>query len=521
MSLTPTSSQIAMSPSALLEAATERLALRIDAALPSSGELAATDARSELRALQASVESILSGEDVAKATTSLLRPTLHVRLIEALMSEVVAAPVKAEHAQATLNVVRALQATREALRGEGSHDLKERLTQPDAFELLVEVAHDLRSPLTSILFLSEALRVGHSGEVNEVQRSQLGLIYSAALGLASVASDIVDLARDGRGLVECEPEPYSLAEVFRGVVDLVGPMADEKRVELRVEVPDFERSYGHPTALGRILLNLTTNALKFTDHGYVEIGVVRRSRSELEFYVRDTGRGISEEQQKELFQPFKKRSEQSGHYFSGSGVGLTIELHEHQVPDFDIAVTIFVRTPRGSTFHFVTVVIKNFRTGAAGPGISHRPEIVFLAKSGKALWVYLNLIQPDAGSFIIIFKYGNPKFLRRQAKVFREKFPGKLDRLALEIIAKTEIPQHLEKGMVPGRVADVLQIVVLSPCPYAPLRTGGPGALPMLFTEERLFELHHAGIGEQQGRVVGRHQRTAANHVVAVTGKIV
>jgi signal transduction histidine kinase len=183
----------------------------------------------------------------------------------------------------------------------------------------------------------------------------LGLIYSAALGLASVASDIVDLARNGKGLVESEPEAYSLGEVFRGVVDLVGPMADEKRVELRVKVPDLDQAYGHPTALGRILLNLTTNALKFTDQGYVEIGVTRKSRNELEFYVRDTGRGISVEQQRELFQPFKKRSERNGHYFSGSGVGLTIanrlarslgsELLLDTAPDWGTRFSFVVEAP--------------------------------------------------------------------------------------------------------------------------------------------------------------------------------
>jgi signal transduction histidine kinase len=277
------------SPTALLDAAATRLAWKIEAALPQTGKLAVADALSELQVLVRSVGAILSGEDVAGATTTLLRPTLHARLIEALRSEVVTPPVRPEQVQPSLAVVRALQAAQETLWGEGNHDLRERLTQPDAFEL-----------------------------------SQLGLIYSAALGLASVASDIVDLAQNGKGLVESEPEAYSLGEVFRGVVDLVGPMADEKQVELRVKVPDFEQAYGHPIALGRILLNLTTNALKFTDQGYVEIGVTRKSRSDIEFYVRDTGRGISAEQQRELFQPFKKRSERDGHYFSGSGVGLTI-----------------------------------------------------------------------------------------------------------------------------------------------------------------------------------------------------
>ncbi|MEX0837112.1 MAG: HAMP domain-containing sensor histidine kinase, partial [Gemmatimonadota bacterium] len=144
-------------------------------------------------------------------------------------------------------------------------DLRSRMVGPDAFELLVEVAHDFRSPLTSILFLSETLRDGHSGEVNDLQRSQLGLMYSAAFGLANVATDVVDLARRGLDLVDEEPSPYGFAEVFRNVERMIRPMVEEKGLELRIEIPDRGQSEGHPHALGRVMLNLTTNAVKFTD----------------------------------------------------------------------------------------------------------------------------------------------------------------------------------------------------------------------------------------------------------------
>ena len=75
-------------------------------------------------------------------------------------------------------------------------DLRARLAEPDAFRLVAEIAHDIRSPLTSILFLSEAMRNGHSGSHTDLQRSQLGLIYSAALGLTGVANDLMTAAQD-------------------------------------------------------------------------------------------------------------------------------------------------------------------------------------------------------------------------------------------------------------------------------------------------------------------------------------
>jgi len=82
-----------------------------------------------------------------------------------------------------------------------------RLSGPDGLDLVVEVAHDLRSPVTSIIFLAETLSRGQSGDINDLQRRQLRLIYSAALGLSSMASDVIELARGGDQLVEREQSP--------------------------------------------------------------------------------------------------------------------------------------------------------------------------------------------------------------------------------------------------------------------------------------------------------------------------
>ena len=205
-------------------------------------------------------------------------------------------------------------------------DLGTELRGPDAFELLVEVAHDFRSPLTSILFLAQALRDGHAGPVNDVQRSQLGLIYSAAFGLAAIASDVKNLAREQRDLIDPDAEPFAVAEVFANVERMVRPLVEEKGLELRIFVPDRLQSRGHAHALSRVLLNLTTNALKFTDQGSVEIGVRSILHARLQYYVKDTGRGMTPEQQRDLFQAFRPRGGDGsqGRYFSSSGIGLSI-----------------------------------------------------------------------------------------------------------------------------------------------------------------------------------------------------
>jgi signal transduction histidine kinase len=200
----------------------------------------------------------------------------------------------------------------------------DRLSGPDGLELVVEVAHDLRSPLTSILFLAETLQRGRSGPVTPLQERQLGLIYSAAFGLSSVASDVIELARGGDRLVDLEPLPFSVADIFESVRDIVLPIAEEKGLEVKLAPPVQSSRIGHPVALSRILLNLTTNALKFTDSGYIEVRATEAGPTALEFAVRDTGRGIPPSSLAMLFEPFRRRQKERDYAFSGSGLGLSI-----------------------------------------------------------------------------------------------------------------------------------------------------------------------------------------------------
>lgn len=218
----------------------------------------------------------------------------------------------------------AVEAVRKALERSGAEHMASQLAGPDGLELLVEVAHDLRSPLTSILFLAETLQQGQSGAVNKLQHRQLGLIYSAALGLSSLASDAIELARHGNELLDDGPSSFSLVALFDSVRDIVHPMAEEKGLTVRVvpQLPDHR--LGNPLALGRVLLNLTTNALKFTDHGFVEIHATPRGPTRLEFGVRDSGRGISPAALGSLYEPFRRNPGREGFCFSGTGLGLAI-----------------------------------------------------------------------------------------------------------------------------------------------------------------------------------------------------
>jgi signal transduction histidine kinase len=183
--------------------------------------------------------------------------------------------------------------------------------------LMAEVAHDMRSPLTSIVFLSEVL-----------QRRQLRIIYSAALGLTGLASDLIEINRSGRRRAAAPPTPFAVNGVLRSVQDLVSPIAEEKGLELVVELMQSDRRTGYPVELSRVLLNLTTNALKYTSEGGVTLSAkpVRGTAFHtLRFSVTDTGPGIDAAGEDRLYQALRHEPRrETGYAFSGTGLGLAI-----------------------------------------------------------------------------------------------------------------------------------------------------------------------------------------------------
>ena len=225
-----------------------------------------------------------------------------------------------------LPLLTSMERVRVAIQPNWAQSFASHLSGTDGLALLTDVAHDLRSPLTSILVLAETLQRGQSGPVNDVQRRQLGLIYTAALGLSSVASDIIEFTQGGDQLVDQEPSAFSVTAMLESVRDIVRPIAEEKHLTVRLLAPNYDQRMGHPVALSRILLNLTTNALKFTDHGYVEIVAqeISRDSDRIEFAVRDSGRGIPADKVTTLFQPLRKETGRRGQLFSQTGLGLTI-----------------------------------------------------------------------------------------------------------------------------------------------------------------------------------------------------
>jgi len=196
----------------------------------------------------------------------------------------------------------------------------------EEIELVVQLAHDIRSPLSGILMLTESLRDGAGGSVSESQRRLLDLIHGAALSLCVSASDVVELALDGQGSVNEPNSEFSVADVLRAVLDMASPLAVGRGLELRVAGPTNDRRRGRPRALTRVLLNLTTNALKCTEHGSVEISAreVAGRRDRLEFSVRDSGPGMEAAVMSALDHPRDDAGGARRNSLSSAGMGLSI-----------------------------------------------------------------------------------------------------------------------------------------------------------------------------------------------------
>lgn len=207
-----------------------------------------------------------------------------------------------------------------------SPELADVFARPEAFELVVELAHDLRTPLASVLVIADLLQSGRSGPLSALQQEQVRLMYSAVRSLCAVTEDVMEAARSGGESAVGARVPFSVSDVLTHVRDVARPMAAARGLELRVLSDLHEARLGHPRAVERVLLNLVTNAIKFTDRGHVEVSVLAEGAEpeQVVFSVRDTGRGITAAAADVLLEPFTAATAVQSRRFSGAGIGLMV-----------------------------------------------------------------------------------------------------------------------------------------------------------------------------------------------------
>jgi signal transduction histidine kinase len=318
------------------------------------GATSAADVRVTVNALTECVRQACNGDPT---TFPALPPFVPVRralelLRRAFLERVEAPDVKSvADAGSVLDVIKAMERVQDALDDDAAHRFAARLSGEDAQQLVVEMAHDMRSPLGSILILAERLRYGSGGTLTPIQERQLGLVYSAAFGLSALAGDVIELARGGTTLMDQPPMPFLVSDVLQSIMDILRPMAEEKRLIVRCVGPEADLRVGYQAALNRVLLNLATNAIKFTNVGTVDVVCKQLDRSRVEFSVKDTGRGIPTHVMSNLFEAFRQRQITGDYAFSSAGLGLSICKKLIVAMGGELGVD--TELEKGTRFHFV------------------------------------------------------------------------------------------------------------------------------------------------------------------------
>src|SRR5690606_11238538 len=127
-----------------------------------------------------------------------------------------------------------------------------------------------------------------------------------ALSLVSLVNDVIEFARPVDQGFERAPSSFSLRALLDSICDLLEPLVADRGLDLRVTTPTPDRRQGYPVTLSRVLLNLTTNALKYTEQGMVEIVACEAGEDRVIFSVRDTGPGLDPESSARIFEPFRR-----------------------------------------------------------------------------------------------------------------------------------------------------------------------------------------------------------------------
>ncbi len=173
-------------------------------------------------------------------------------------------------------------------------------------------------------------------------------------------------------------------------------------------------------------------------------------------------------------------------------VRVLLVLHEDEVPDLDEPVSVLVRAAGRSAGDVRAVIVEDLGARPAGAGRAHHPEIVGGGDADDALFRQPGDLLPEVRRGVVVVIDGDEEPVLRQAEVAGEKVPGQRDRLLLEVVAEGEVAEHLEKGVMAGRVADVVEIVVLAAGADAFLAGGGTGVGAALDAGEEVLELDHA-----------------------------
>ncbi|MBF0183415.1 MAG: response regulator [Magnetococcales bacterium] len=230
---------------------------------------------------------------------------------------------------------------------------------------LANMSHEIRTPMNAILGM---VYLASQTELTSVQRHYLSRIEQAGRSLLHIINDILDFSKIEANRLVMESIPFAIDKVADQVAAMVATKLEQKPLELLVSLDPHipQRLIGDPFRLGQILLNLVSNAVKFTERGEILFSIqlldVSEQHATLLFQVQDTGIGMSEEQIDRLFNAFSQADASTTRRYGGTGLGLAIS--RHLVERMGGTLQLVSEPGKGSRFHFQ---LKLPRVSAATP----------------------------------------------------------------------------------------------------------------------------------------------------------
>lgn len=218
-------------------------------------------------------------------------------------------------------------------------------------QFIANMNHELRTPLNAVLGYSELLADGLYGELPDKAVQVMARIQSNGKHLLGLINDVLDISKMEAGQLSLSLDDYSVETVVQSVVSATGSLAKAKEIKIKTSIPNkLPVGRGDERRLTQVLLNLVSNAIKFTDTGSVEVGV-KASEGEFNIWVRDTGPGIAPEEQGRIFEEFQQVDDSSTRQKGGTGLGLSIS--RRLIDMHGGRITLKSAPGKGSTFSII------------------------------------------------------------------------------------------------------------------------------------------------------------------------
>lgn len=268
-------------------------------------------------------------------------------------------------------------------------------------EFLSTMSHEIRTPLNAVIGMSHLLL---KNDPRNDQKEQLDVMLFSANNLLSIVNDILDLNKIEAGKVTFEHIEMDVASIAGNIVSGMQSAANDKGISLTLQVDEAlnHKLIGDPTRLSQVMTNLVHNAIKFTNRGFVQVGVQVTNQTDtsvtLNIEVKDSGIGISKDKQQLIFERFTQADSSTSRGFGGTGLGLSIckRILELQ----NSSLNLISDEGRGSTFYFIQTFEKSIKT------LEHKKQEQLPAESDKPLTgIDILLVEDNLMNVLVAQRY--------------------------------------------------------------------------------------------------------------------